>query len=155
MIDLSTVEPEDDLYADRVSAIWGYQTREKNGCFRGRAGDTADLPAPLPVMVRRAEGFLEKPLGGQAGHHDHRPQCDVLEDHRQPFVLAMPGHHLGLGAKVAKEVCRRHCHISRFYHRSNTLRNRLAAGFSVFRASESSTANDSRRNRFQASPNAT
>src|SRR5262245_3971708 len=38
-----------------------------------------------------------------------------------------------------------------FYHRSNTLRNRLAAGFSVFCASENSSEIDSMRDRFPAS----
>ena len=61
-------------------------------------------------MSTVAENIPKNLAGGVTGHHDHRPESDVLEGHRQSLVLAIPGHHLSLGAKVAKKVCRRHCH---------------------------------------------
>lgn len=45
--------------------------------------------------------------------------------------------------------------MSTLYHRSNTLRNRLAAGFSVIRLPENDGENDSTRDRFPGIPNAT
>jgi len=70
------------------------------------------LPRPaIPVVLATvAEGVPQDLAGCQAGHHDHRPQGDVLKDHRQAVVAAIPGHHLGLGAKVAQIVGRRHRH---------------------------------------------
>ena len=61
-------------------------------------------------MATVAKNILENLAGSVAGHDDHGPECDVLEGHRQFLIFAVPGHHLGLVTKVAKQVCRRHCH---------------------------------------------
>jgi hypothetical protein len=62
------------------------------------------------VMATVTENVPENLAGRVAGHDDHGPERDVLEGHCQSLVFAVPGHRLSLGAKVAKEVCRRHCH---------------------------------------------
>jgi hypothetical protein len=63
----------------------------------------------IPVSV--AEGVPEKLHAGKAGHDDRGPERDVLKDQSQAVVTAVPGHHLGLGAKVAQEIGLRYLHM--------------------------------------------
>jgi hypothetical protein len=63
----------------------------------------------IPISV--AEGVPEKLPAGEAGHDNHGPERDVLKDQSQGVVTAVPGHHLGLEAKVAQEIGLRHRHM--------------------------------------------
>jgi hypothetical protein len=61
-------------------------------------------PAVSAILIGRTECIFQKLSGCDPGHHDHGPQGDVLQKHGHALIVAIPGHHLGLGAKILKIV---------------------------------------------------
>jgi hypothetical protein len=63
-------------------------------------------------MATVAKGVPKNLTGSQAGHDDHGAKGDVLKGQRQAVIVAIAGHHLGLGAKVAQVEGWRHRHVT-------------------------------------------
>ncbi len=82
------------------------------------------------MVIGGAECVSENLAGNSACHDDHGAECDILHDHRDTLVLAIPRHHLGLGAKVTEVVSWRYGHAL-IIALSNVSRNRVSAGYSV------------------------
>jgi hypothetical protein len=62
------------------------------------------------VTATGDESIPEYLAGSVAGHHDHGPEGDVLEDHRESLVFAVAGHHLSLVTEVARVIGWRYRH---------------------------------------------
>jgi hypothetical protein len=52
----------------------------------------------IVISLCRPERVSQDLSRGGTGHDDHRAEGDILEDHRQPLVVAILRHHLGMRA---------------------------------------------------------
>ena len=55
-------------------------------------------------LIGWTEQILQDLACRDSGHDDHGTKGDILKNHRHAVVAAIPGHHLGLGAKVAEII---------------------------------------------------